>query len=299
MKVKQIFTMLMMLVTLLASAQTSGGGSVVNEEHMRATLDVLNSIEGYVFIEKGADKSRDLTATFTRTDAATEAGINADDLKALDWRAYNENIVEVTDEGVITGLKFGETIVEMTEEDGTIHNYIVFVCPTVTVISPDGVIYTHQKIYNQKMKIDFSQSAKYVINCVMAEYDGNVYDVTDMIDPETGHYESNDQITSDVYYTVSMERDLDDNFLSKTPIRVMVANGVVEFVAEEGLLENSTIEMTDLKGGVILAGAASSYVDFGGETPRLTPEIAEGIYFLNVTVAGGETYNYKIIIKKY
>ena len=298
--------LLALLMTVSGSAQgTRMGGNTLDGEVMARTLKILDNVEGYVFIESGEDKARDLSETFSRAND----DIEADDLRALDWDVYSPYLVTINNEGKIFGTGFGQTIVTMKESDGTIHSFLVFVCPSVTVCSPDGVIYTHQAITGEKIKTRFTQSERYAISSVMAKrsYDNaadEIYDITDQVSPD-GSYESADPIWSNIVYTVTMEYDEDDNLLSMSPVRVMVMDGVVEFAARDpqetdavmAFLKGATVKVTDLNNQDIVQETSSAINFESDDKPKLNTNLDNGVYYLKLT-NGEESYSYKIIINK-
>lgn len=201
---------------------------------VRQYVDLLNSIEGYVFISKG--ESRNLTLPFARTNEVFE-GESINSLTSMDWYSYNENIVSIDENGLITGNEFGEAIISAITKDNTEHRFIIFVCPTITVISPEGVIYKHQKIYNQKVKVYLTQSKDYIINCVLRDGIDVTNDVT-----KDGYYESEDLITDDFTLLLSEESRLNsDDVIGDSGIRIQVRGQEVSFVSDINLSNRKII----------------------------------------------------------
>lgn len=329
---KKIFVAALLLPFALgafAQEQNASGGAVSISDRIESVKQILENIEGYVFLEIGEDKARDLSETFGRTISVFE-DYNSDQLKDLHWDSMNKDIAWFSnDNGNIFGKNYGETIVTVTEKDGTKHRFIVFVCPTVTVISPDGAVYTHQKIYNQKLKIDFSQSDNFNINTVMASYDGQIFDVTDSIDPQNGHMESERQITSDVEFTVTLEEDVEDVLLGNYPIRLGVLNGKIYIMTDDdempldaSYLSKLKVEATTMRkvaGEMIersvFQSTGAKCIDFNSglsvtktykeknkedkiiqDVPILNIPFNDGLYFIKLD-DGTNYYNYKIIIR--
>lgn len=292
---KWLLTLLMIPAAIFAFAQ-----DIVDEAKMKRTLELFGNIEGYVFIEKGENKARELSETFARTDSVLTNSTVAD-LKDMSWNVYNDFIARINDTGKIVGRNYGQTLIELTEADETVHNFIVFVCPTVTIISPDGVVYTHQKIYNQKMKVDFTHSANYSINCIMVDFDGETYEITDNVDPITGHYESTAHITNDVSYTITMEENPNNVVIGEAPIKLRVVNGIIEFSTRNkslDYLKECSIFVSDINGTEILSDKLDNCISYDSEYPEFIHSLDDGIYFVKIDDNDNNAYNYKIIIKK-
>lgn len=284
---------------------------------------ILRSVEGYVFLEKGPEKARDLSSTFNRTDQVVEEARSQDHLQSMNWSTLNSSIAYVNDEGIITGYEYGQTLLTLENGDKK-HYFIVFVCPTVTVVSPDGVVYTHQKVYNEKMKVDFSQSDDYVINSVMATYQERSYDVTDKIDIN-GHYESSHEdgsdlrITSDVVYTLSLEKEPADHVVSKSPYRWLVANGAIQLASSDpvgkpltrskledlkvtvSVMRNTDIHGVSMKEDTVYGWMPlSTFFDsnLNDGVIDLDFKFNQGIYNISLKDSKtGEEYSYKIVIR--
>ena len=179
-------------------------------ESMEDVVEVLSKVEGYVFITYG--ESRDLRNTFTRTDVVFEGVQDKDELAVMSWYVYDTSVATVPyNDGVIKAMDYGNTLLKITETDGTNHYFIVFVTPTITVVSPEGSIYTHQKIFDEKARLKLSQSNEYVINCVMR--DG--FDITERVVMHDntsedgmgfGEYISTDDIREDVTLTLTLKQ---------------------------------------------------------------------------------------------
>lgn len=195
---KKILILLTVLMACLNTYSEEYNTSIRVEDFIK----IIDNVEGYVFLSEGEE--RDLSLPFARTDSVFSK-FGADDLRKLDWSSMNNDIVFVDSEGMAEGRSFGETIITVKDKE-ELHNFIVFVCPTVTVKSPEGAIYTHHKVYNQKAKIYFTQSKDYLINCVML----NGEDITDKVkidenEEGDGYYESEEPITSNMTFVISME----------------------------------------------------------------------------------------------
>lgn len=299
----------------LAQDNIPSTGTSSIQDRIESVQEVLSNIEGYVFLELGDGKERNLSDTFGRSNQVM-GELNSDQLQALDWEVVNRDIVEISNEGKIRGLKYGETLMTVTDKNKEKHYFIVFVCPTVTILSPDGAIYTHQKIYNEQMKVDFSQSDNFVFNCVMAKYDGRVYDITDMIntDPNqgvVGRYISNDRIKSDVFYTITLEEEPDDILIGKSPIRLGVMNGIMRLMSADSAkpltydyLKNlqitastMSVERNQIVEKQVFSSTGAKSIEFNGDDYVLNIPFNDGLYFIKLKDNKGNLYNYKVIIR--
>lgn len=198
---KKILILFTVLMTCLNTYSEEYKNTSIRVEDF---IKIIDKVEGYVFLSEG--ERRDLSLPFARTDAVFSEIESAEDLRALNWSSMNNDIVFVDKDGMAKGQSFGETIITVKDDNNELHNFIVFVCPTVTVKSPEGAIYTHHKVYNQKAKIYFTQSKDYLINCVML----NGEDITDKVkidenEDGDGYYESEEPIISNMTFVISME----------------------------------------------------------------------------------------------
>lgn len=304
---KNILTTCLAAFALTLSAPRANAVVVDDVKSMQDVVNILNKIEGYVFIEKGDDKERDLAEVFGKTDAVLKDKTR-EDLMKMHWDVFNENVVDIKeDDGTVVGLNYGQSIVKLTDEkDKSLEFYfIVFVCPTITVVSPDGAVYTHQNVYGQKVKVDFSHSKNFSINCVMAEYNGNVYDITKTVVKDNGHFESSIDLESDMTFTVTLQEFDEDKITGDSPIRLRVANGTLQFdfVDEnynwDNYLSMCTLKISTLEGKSVTESMRTC-VSYNGETPYPIYHniLNEGIYLVTITDPEGTSYKYKIVIKK-
>lgn len=341
---KHLFLGLTMSATLLAAAedqtQTPPESTpsnplddiLVTEKVINDAVEILESIDGYIFLEIG--QTRDLSNTFSRTDELFSGLDDESKIQELDFEIKNDDIAIVDEKGKVTGYDYGQTLLIVSDSKDIIQDgdkkenyyFIVLVCPTISIITPDGVVYKHQKIYNQKTKVDFTHSANFAINSVMANYNNGekVYDITDKID-SNGHYESEVNISRNVIYTVTLEEDPEDNLLGKSPYRILVDNGNIWFaLADSGLKGDETDEQkadkleSDLKEMTIVTstpknrgtaetpnmGEVQVYttsngekIDFSGSMPKYTAPFNDGVYFLTLTI-GDKSYKYKIVLNR-
>lgn len=177
---------------------------------MKEIVKILSNVEAFVFLEK--DDERDLKQTFGRTDKIEFN--NVTDYKDLLYEVGNNAVAEINyDTGEIKGIGFGETIIKITnpKDNDNEHYFLAFVCPKITVKTPEGVVYSYPKMYNHRAKITFTASDQYMINTVLR--DG--VDITEKVAPDKdgkddGYYLSSNPITDDATFVISEESVPDD-----------------------------------------------------------------------------------------
>lgn len=336
---KYLLFLLVSILGLPAVAQTdSGSQSNVTQESINEQIKVINNLEGFVFLSKGEENKREMTDILTRPNQenmiADESAINN-----MKWDVYplsDQTIVSIDKEkGTIQGNKYGETI--LVGNDGkNDHYFLAFVCPDVTVVSPDGAIFKHQKTYNQRMRVDFSQSEKYFINCVILDYEGNQYDITERIahNPTdndfdyNGHYISDMNVVGDATFTITMQSIDSDNVyvdpinLDQSPFRVQVYGKKVIFVEDDEKDRfdpaNLTVEWKTVNGEydddnyakleptedyVTIRTKDSQNEGIVRKAAELPVELSPGIYFLRIAYGSGsyedkyKGITYKIVIR--
>lgn len=242
---RALFTALASIAFLAVCAQTGNsdpyitGGQVVGLG-LKDYVNIVDKVEGHVFLSKG--ERRELAKI---VENAKDELPNVAPTDELTWEAYNSGIVEIdTENGTITGKKFGQTIVEVKDPEGDNFYVAILVCPTITIKSPEGAIYKHQKMYGSKARIQLTQSKDWLVNCVMladVDDEGNIqepYDVTSYVDAD-GTFVTPTNVKNDMILTVSMEENNDDfsdndnvdaNLgVSGLSLRVNSVKGIVEF----------------------------------------------------------------------
>lgn len=321
--IKQFFIWLAMCSALVASAQSNNVSSSIDDQIMNEALGILNNISGYIFLEKG--QTRKLSNTFNRTDKL----FSGEDEKTLadeySWEIQTNGIAKIdNDDGEIVGCNYGQTLLTVYPNANKNEKtyFVVFVCPTISMITPDGVVYTHQKIYKQQTKVDFTHSDNYVINSVMAKYDsdedGNFekYDITDLID-DKGHYVSPVQITSDVYYTVTLEQDIRNIVKSDSNFKLLVCDGEIR-IAPRNSDSLSAADIEWFKTADVIASTpknkgtttepnmvevqvynkkGADCMSLNEEHPRFNIPFNDGVYFITLKGADGRAYKYKIVVR--
>lgn len=89
------------------------------------------------------------------------------DLTATAWVTSNDDIVDITKKGKAEAYEFGHVYISAKDiDDKVIAVFSVFVCPTVTIVHGDGVLYSHHVIYNSRPKLTLQPSNGYLISSV-------------------------------------------------------------------------------------------------------------------------------------
>lgn len=226
---------------------TAGAQSDVpatNKDSNVGMLDVLKDVQGYVFLSSG--ESRSLETLFDGSDVFD---LTKEEIKELQWTSAKPEVVEIHPEnGMLSAKSFGNSLVTAKNPVlGHEFHVVVFVCPTVTVKSPEGAIYSYQKIYDYPAKINFSKSKDYMLNCVMLKIGANdPIDITDavsydldengkIVENSDGYYNS-EPIRENIVFTVSMEKRIKENeegdsdVVGASGINIRVSGHRVEFV---------------------------------------------------------------------
>lgn len=228
---------------------TVTGGTIANNIDINQFIDLIEHVEGHVFLSKG--ETRNLTNIVYFSDAIQPEGGQPE---LLNWTVANRAIADINYQtGEITAKEFGLTYVIAHNSLGEDFNIAVFVCPTITVHSPEGAIYTYQKIYNTPAYIQLTQSNEYLVNCVMNDDD----DVTDQVN-EDGTFQSEGPVRSDMHLTVSLEERIKDNEdgenvlgRSGLNLRVNPVKHTLEFYDPDNKIANKAkVTITDYDGNV-------------------------------------------------
>lgn len=300
---KKIFLTLSLLIA-------TTGASIANDEFndgllenmdIKTFVSTLNDIEGYFFV--GTDEVRDLSLTLSRPDDSAEK----EDYAAWTWKSMNPSIASMfrgeENAPMLTGVAYGETIISGTEikDDGTTdnHNFVVFVCPKITIVSPQGAIYSYHKVYNQNTRIQFTQSKEYSINAVLRidAVHPEGLDITKDIH-EDGWYESTDQITGDTVFWVTMEENKEGDETTATgssAIRILVNEHLLTLTSDskdekvKDVLEGN-FEITNMWDTPLHQGTWP--VDENGKRVLYFP--SKGIFFVKSLVSNRV---YKIIVE--
>lgn len=200
-----------MMMPTVGAAQSTSSTGVVNSIGMADFVKLMESVEGYVFL--GLGESREIINILDRS-KETWSNLYLEDVSHLTFTTTNPGIVDVNFEsGKITGKSFGQTIITIADSDPQSDDIIlsVFVSPTVTVYSPEGVAYNYQKTKGQPARIALTPSKDYVVNCVMRYKDGEWKDVTAEVEAGSGNnegdgqYESTSTVNSDMIFSISFE----------------------------------------------------------------------------------------------
>lgn len=292
-----ILTFLTVMTVFSGKANDEFNDGLLENMDIKTFVSTLNNIEGYFFV--GTGEERDLSLILSRPDNTDDADVFA----AMEWKTLNPTIAQLSNNEsgapILRGGCFGETIVSATEtKDGeTIsHNYVVFVCPLITIVSPEGAIYSYHKVYNQNTRIQFTQSRDYSINSVYridnTHPDG--IDITEDIDKD-GWYNSTENITDDTTFWVAMESNNDehDSETAKgaSDIRVRVKGSDVILEGDNTTSLAGNFKVTDLWGKTLFDGTWP--VDDNGTRCLSFYKNNQGVFFLTSAVTN-KTYKFII-----
>ena len=276
---KPLITLLVSLLAWSAFAQESEKSRFSKEDYQRDMQNKLSSIKGivealydingFVFLsnEEGEDRSiTDIVNRSTSIQIGNEENIPS--AHELTWFTANEDIasIEVKGEDIrIKGHNFGETFLIGYGEETVVNNgvpstvikpyyFAVFVCPTVTVLSPTGVVYKYQKTYGQPMHIQFTQSPGYFVNCVMVKGLGGDNEWKDVTaDVEKGQRNnlqakaSNEQSEDEGYVVGGKTNEDDGYYISDLP----VTNNLLICISEE----SSGMAVNDKSNGEVVGSS--------------------------------------------
>ena len=279
------------LICIMSGWTMTGRAEILNigeisQVGIEQFVEILDGVDGFIFV--GVGEQRDIARTLGRENDKSVVAGNMDqtDVQELNWTTLNRDICNVDEFGMIEGKSYGETIIQGISDDGKTNlGYVVFVCPKITIYSPEGAVYSYHKIFNQATNVQFTHSKYYVINCVTR--DGR--DLTKLLDEEketfdaaTGWYTSTEPINSDTEFRVTMEarQDNNDNIVSDSNLSITVeGNNMVFNPANE--VSGKSITVKDIFDNLIYNGTISN--------GKLTiQDINKGILY--VSIPGDNVY---------
>lgn len=279
------------LICIMSGWTMTGRAEILNigeisQVGIEQFVEILDGVDGFIFV--GVGEQRDIARTLGRENDKSVVAGNMDqtDVQELNWTTLNRDICNVDEFGMIEGKSYGETIIQGISDDGKTNlGYVVFVCPKITIYSPEGAVYSYHKIFNQATNVQFTHSKDYVINCVTR--DGR--DLTKLLDEEketfdaaTGWYTSTEPINSDTEFRVTMEarQDNNDNIVSDSNLSITVeGNNMVFNPANE--VSGKSITVKDIFDNLIYNGTISN--------GKLTiQDINKGILY--VSIPGDNVY---------
>lgn len=269
--------LVLFFISAMACVGYSQNAGTLSGMTIEEFVEVLDDVKGYFFIGKG--ETRDLSLTLARE--PNNDFDSAEQARDMDWYSYNDAIVSVNNTGFITGKAYGETILS-TSNDGEIENYVVFVCPLITIVSPEGAIYSYHKVYNQKSRVQFTAGKDWEVNCVTR--DGVL--IGDSEIDAAGWYNSDESIDSDVRFHVTMAHK--GNTLQD--VKITVDGQDVTIHAPEYMLQQYNVEVLDMWNNSLYDGEwpSAGTLTFKSEN--------KGIFTIIITDGGIENL-YKIIIE--
>ena len=111
--------------TTITIKEENSGTTIACNVKVMTLIENITFNEGTINIEKGNNVELNTLVTINPTDATEK----------LIWTTENGEIVEITEEGRLVGVKEGTTILKVTNEDGTIEA----TCQIKVVISATGI----------------------------------------------------------------------------------------------------------------------------------------------------------------
>lgn len=290
-------------------------------KYMQYIVSLLEKVEGSVFLTPG--EPRFLSDIFTRTDEVLP-NMNEGQVQAMDWYSFDPETATIINEtSEIKGLKFGETIIRGTRKDKENnilkeHFFIAFVCPTISIVSPEGAIYRHQKVYGENLHLTFSESKDYVLNTVQLYTGDNTVpeDITDLVaaDPNDtdskngtdGYYETDYGVTENLKVVLAMESRPDgfDGVVGTSGLRLYVDGKTVKFVQTDGNrdIANCNVEIYSIEKIPNTTDGLNKKLYDGNPQASSDPSIATitfhesnaGVFFIKVA---GYDPVYKIVME--
>lgn len=225
------------------------GSSSFENMSIEKFVNTLDNIQGFFFIGKGENRALSLTLERDQTNDFEYAY----QVSALHWSSLNPSVAFIDDDGNLDGINFGETIISSVDDEGNKTNYVVFVAPKVTIVSPEGAVYRYHKIYNQNSHVQFTQSKDYAINCVVR--DGVDITESPSFNRETGWYTPDDDIiTDDTTFWVTMEKRRspnDSDAVIGSNVKVKVDGSKVTIETSDASLLKKKIKVMDMWGNTL------------------------------------------------
>ena len=313
-------------------------GSAGKNLNMEGIIEKLEKSEGYVFLGKHDQRNlRDIFHRSGKIDMGGEDKPNLNDVLDYHWEVANEGIATLQRDNeaeaiYVKGTEFGETFLTATLPNSTeVHHFAVFVCPTITVLSPEGIVYRYQKTYKQPARIELTKSKEYHINCVMMKRgdsdsdweditakvaygrDSNDDDDDDLeVNDKDGYYESKDPIASDMIFVISEESSeyYDNNTEGGSDLGVVGQSGLnLQTIGHEiKVVYDGNREGTEKGAPVDLSEADIKITDAGNVPVPLSSQNqlgngkiyidGLGIFYITIdnTQGGGKIGKFKVII---
>lgn len=155
------------------------------------------------------------------------------------------------DMGKVKGVRYGETVIGAYNLYGELVATLgVFVCPTLTVVYPDGATTEHLMVHNSPVSIAINPSARWRINSVSHDE----ADVTDKVDTY-GVYKSETPVTANSILTVVGKEIEEPTTGAEAPgvdngIRVSAVGRVLHI---HGKAQSEQVEVYNPEGRLILS----------------------------------------------
>lgn len=210
------------------------------------TFDIICGTEEPEVVQEPAyaDSKIDRTLTLGTNATYDFANVNA----ALEWTSTNADIISVDEQGEATANAFGHAYVVGKDTDGNeVAVVSVYVCPTLTVIHPEGSIYSHHVLYDTYPTVNVKPADGYRLAGVT--HDGK--EIADNLIDEEGNYVSTKPITENSVINLSLEQDSQSSasaIWSDSQIRVYVEGYSIHII---GVQPNSSVNVTSIDGRTV------------------------------------------------
>lgn len=242
------------------------------------TFDIICGTEEPSQEPAYADSQIDHTLTLGR-------GVNYDFYtidENLTWTSSNNEIFRLESQSEGNASNFGHAYVVGKDADNNeVAVVSVYVCPTLTVIHPEGSIYTHHVLYKTYPTVNVKPGEGYKL--VDVTHDGS--EIADSLIDEEGYYISTKPITENSVINLSLEQEMQSSapaIWSDSQIRVYVDGYNIHFI---GVQPYSSVNVTGLDGITINKQLSADNI--------ITVE-APGIYILTFEDAGN---SFKVLVK--
>lgn len=198
-----------------------------------------------------------------------------DHKEIVSWISSDNSIASVTENGEISSMEYGETVVRAKDKFGrTLAYFDVFSCPTIYIEHGDGTIYAHHVLYNSRPKLLIAPGKGYLIAGITHD-DVNIDD--SKID-EKGYYIPLIPIKSDSHINICLvSEDVtgSETIFSDSGVRLYV-NGRNLYI--QGTEPSAVVRITDLSGKLVFVEASSEFCFESSGVYLLTIDGCENTY---------------------
>lgn len=211
------------------------------------------SASKYVFIKLG--ETLDMAQIFNlRTVSYYET--NNSKVAAL---PEESETLQPEDMGKVTGAQYGEAVVGAYNVYGELLATLgVFVCPSLTVVYPDGATTEHLVVHNSPLNVALRPSSRWQISSVTHDET----DVTDKVAPLSGLYKSELPVKANTVLTVVGKETSEpvtgaQSVVADSSLRVTVAGRTVSILGD---MENKTVVVYNALGQLVASRRTPSVV---------------------------------------